>query len=96
MKTGYYLHFRGITPFELFLAWNLHLRYIMMKQKFIARYKNDDVFLTTLSRKFREAGYNLTAHSDSQNKKENDSLFSITPINSDNVWCFNVCKTDGY
>jgi hypothetical protein len=68
-----------------------------MKQKFIALPKNEDVFLTSLSLKFREAGYKLTAHSDSKKKEEkNDSPFSITPINSDDVWCFNVCKTDRY
>jgi hypothetical protein len=68
-----------------------------MKQKFITLHKNEDVFLTTLSLKFREAGYNLTADSDNQKKEEKkDSPFSITPINSDDVWCFNVCKTDRY
>jgi len=68
-----------------------------MKQKFIPMYKNKDVSLTTLSRKFREAGYNLTAESDSQKKEEKiNSLFSITPINSDDSWCFSVCKTDSY
>jgi hypothetical protein len=58
---------------------------------------NEKVFLTTLSRKFRKAGYKLTALSNSKKKKEkNDSLFRITPINSNDTWRFNICKTNGY
>ena len=95
MKTRSYLPFHSIFPFEFSLVWNLHVRYIMMKQKFFAQPKNEDVFLTTLALKFREAGYKLTAQWDSKKKAEkNDSPFRITPINSAHAWCFNVCKLE--
>jgi hypothetical protein len=95
MKTGSYLPLHSIFPFEFFLAWNLHLKHIMMKQKLIAKHKNKDASLTTLALKFKEAGYKLTAHRDSKKKEEkNNSPFNITPINPDNVWCFNVCKPE--
>lgn len=95
MKTTSYQPFHTIFPFEFFLVWNLHVRYIMMKQKFFAQPKNEDVFLNSLSFKFRKAGYKLTTHWDSKKKAgKSGSPFSITPINSDDVWCFNVCKPD--
>lgn len=67
-----------------------------MKQKFFSQHKNEDVSLTTLSRKFREAGYKLTVHWDSKKKKEKSgSFFSLAPINSNDTWRFNICKTNG-
>lgn len=69
----------------------------MKKEKFIELPKNEDVLLTTLELKFKEAGYKLTAHRESQKRKEiNDSPFRITPINADDSWCFNVCKSERY
>jgi len=59
--------------------------------------KNEDVFLADLAIKFRKAGYKLTNDSVSNKKKEKDnSPFTITPINSDNIWCFNACNSDRY
>jgi hypothetical protein len=70
---------------------------MMIKRKFISQPKKEDVFLAILSLKFREAGYQLTVDSDSKKEEENsDSLFTITPINADDAWCFNVCKSGRY